>query len=120
MSSYTPMPLEWHPWYWDKTYLLDWLNGPDWHYRVPVPPVARLNFAPEWPPSPRYPDDNVITLTKQKAWGLAPFVGQPFAYTWNYATDQYGRSIAGDSSIHHLDAHTYQRMLSNRPRKYRP
>jgi hypothetical protein len=44
-----------------------------------------------------------LILTKQKAWGAAPYVGRPFVYVWKVATDQYGRSIAGDTMIVHRD-----------------
>lgn len=95
-----PAPLEWHPWYRDMTYLLDWLiHGTENTYFVPVPP-RRVQLVVE--PS-AYPDELACAaLTKRQAGGPAPYVGDPFIYTWWTATDQYGRSIASDSRIEYL------------------
>jgi hypothetical protein len=45
------------------------------------------------------PDLPVHTLTKEKAAGLAPYVGDPFMYVWYVATDGSGRSVGGDAHI---------------------
>lgn len=45
------------------------------------------------------PDLPMHTLTKEKAAGLAPYVGDPFMYVWYVATDELGRSVAGDAHI---------------------
>jgi hypothetical protein len=42
-------------------------------------------------------------LRKEKAAGLAPYVGGPFVYTRFVGTDELGRSITGDATIRHLD-----------------
>jgi hypothetical protein len=57
----------------------------------------------ETPPPPLewHPLDalRTVTLTKRKAWGAAPWTDHPYAYVWYVATDQLGRSIAGESWI---------------------
>ncbi len=91
-----PAPLEWHPWYRDRTWLLDWLeHGQQHNYLVPVP--RRVRFGADGPG-----DTACAVLTKRRAFGLAPYVGDPFLYTWWAATDQHGRSIASDSRIEYL------------------
>lgn len=93
-----PMPLEWHPWYRDKTWLLDWLNGatgyPASHVKIPVVPPLRVAYSVN-------PEDsatlNTVTLTKHRAQGWAPYVGRPFVYAWTVAVDELGRGIANDS-----------------------
>jgi hypothetical protein len=94
-----PAPLEWHPWYRDKTHLLDWLErGQQHNYLVPVSRRARFCEG-----GSVYPDTiSCAALTKRRAFGLAPYVGRPFVYTWWIATDQQGRSIAGGSRIEYL------------------
>lgn len=91
MTAKPPAPLEWHPFYRDKTYLLDWLkpNGSQ-VIRVPIPPVIRLDM-PESEDGP-----NIATLTKQRAWAQAPWTERPYVYLWYVGTDQWGRSIAGE------------------------
>jgi hypothetical protein len=43
-----------------------------------------------------------LRLTRQTAWGRAPYVGNPFVYTWKCASDQYGRWVAGERKIHYV------------------
>lgn len=95
-----PAPLEWHPWYCGKTYLLDWLaHGTQNTYLVPVP-RRRVQFVTELS---AYPDAIVCAaLVKRRAAAPAPYIGNPFVYTWWAATDQYGRSIASDTQIRYL------------------
>lgn len=105
-----PSPLEWHPYYRDKTFLLDWLEGrghlagPE--VRLPVtPPLSHLirDIGKMTYPAEDFPLPQVRTLTKRKAAGLAPYVGRPFHYEWHVATDDLGRHIAGDSRIVYHD-----------------
>lgn len=94
-----PPPLEWHPAYRDKTWLLDWLNGsgPD-VIRIPRP------AKPAWA-SPSVEDGPMSTeptiaphiLTRRMASGPAPYVGPPFIYAWTVGTDELGRHIASES-----------------------
>lgn len=100
-----PSPLAWHPFYRDKPWLIDWLEGnsslPSDHLRIPVPSPMRL-FNPE--PYPTVPSAmNVVVLTKRKAWGWAPYVGRPFVYVWPCAVDDLGRTIAGDTKIVYIE-----------------
>lgn len=101
-----PAPLEWHPAYRDQTWLLDWLEGrggwPTDRIVLPIAPTARafLSYDAATPvPEPLSPRTRV--LTKQRAWGAAPYVGRPFIYWWYFATDELNRSIAGDARIRH-------------------
>lgn len=104
MSTYArrdmpPEALDWHPWYRDKTWLLEWLESDDFHdLTVHVRRVMRFGyFDPEVPITAT--QKRVAILRKESAAGPAPHVGWPFWYEWNVATDQYGRSIAGESRI---------------------
>jgi hypothetical protein len=97
-----PRPLYWHPWYRDRTELLDWLNSSDYSPRIiPIPTAPRAVFwdiAEETYPT-RPPSWTQLRLTKQRAFGLAPYVGEPFGYAWYVASDELGRSIAGEARI---------------------
>lgn len=55
--------------------------------------------------SSTYPETSYVChiLRKEKAAGLAPYVGDPFVYIWYVATDELGRSVAGDAKIRYLD-----------------
>lgn len=99
-----PPPGECHPAYLDHHgWLRDWLNGapgyPTNHVKVPVPP--RLSAASILDPysSPFESPVRVRTLIKEKAGGPAPYVGDPFIYVWFVATDELGRTVAGDAHI---------------------
>ena len=89
-----PMPMECHPAYADQLWLMDWLNSEgqfaDRHV-IMIPKPINAD-----------PVDDKRTLTKQKAWALAPYTGKPFVYMWFCATDELGRSIAGKSWIEYL------------------
>jgi hypothetical protein len=90
-----PAPLEWHPAYRDKTWLIDWLNSRDGiYFRVPIIPELSVNSLEQI-------KDHEI-LTKQQAAGPAPYVGDPFIYVWFFVTDNLNRSIAGESWIEYL------------------
>jgi hypothetical protein len=41
--------------------------------------------------------DNKILVTRRKAFGPAPYVGEPFLYVWPVWMDDFGRHIAGDT-----------------------
>lgn len=103
-TSDCPPPLTWHPYYRGKTHLLDWLNGvgplaeAGWSIRLPKPRRVTMASADDLYPSAELSFD-VITMTKQRAWGPAPWTGEPFHYEWYVGTDELGRQIAGDSSI---------------------
>jgi hypothetical protein len=115
MTERPPPPLEWHPWYRDRTWLLDWLNGTgrwanDLTLRVPVLPsmrsLWRAALAGEPEPDP-VPMPTTLTLTRYKAVGLAPYVGRPFVYRWYVARDELGREIAGESRIVYTEGAHY-------------
>jgi len=103
-----PMPLEWHPAYVDKTYLIDWLDGVGrmgkmWDIQMMIAP--RFNFASyteTGPPSVTAPPFKTRVLHRQKCWGPAPYVGDPFVYIWFAAVDELGRGIAGESHIEYI------------------
>lgn len=102
-----PAPLEWHPYYRSKTWLLDWLErrGPyaDHHdIRIPViPSVRSWTYGPET--DAVEPDLRQLIMTRRRAHGPAPYVGRPFAYMWPIGTDNLGRHIAGEARIVYLD-----------------
>lgn len=98
-------PLEWHPWYRDKTQLIDWLNerGPlaNRHaIMIPIVPTVAATYSAD--------DDTTavvarpILIERRRAWGAAPYVGCPFVYEWNVGEDTLGRQIAGESRIRYL------------------
>jgi hypothetical protein len=96
-----PPPGECHPAYRDYPWLRDWLNGAAFpgqhHLRIPVMP--RLGAM--MPYRLNEPSVRERVLTKEKAAGLAPYVGDPFMYVWYVATDELGRSVSGDAQIHY-------------------
>ena len=101
-----PTPLEWHPFYRDRTWLLDWLErrgafADHHHIRLPVPPPVRAWLLEE--PDPSIPDFRELLLTREKCWGPAPYTGWPFVYVWSAASDHLGRWIAGEARIVYLD-----------------
>lgn len=94
-------PGEWDPYYNGEEWLREWLREsgrPD--IRIPVMPTMRWTAAPELfsaePPA-------VLTMTKRKAYGPAPYVGRPFVYVWHVGVDNLGRQIAGESQIVYTD-----------------
>jgi hypothetical protein len=97
-----PPPGECHPAYQDKPWARDWLNGAAFpgqhHLRIPV--MTRLSFDLTGG-SANEPSVRERVLTKEKAAGLAPYVGNPFMYVWYVATDELGRSVSGDTQIHY-------------------
>lgn len=104
-----PQPGEWHPWYQDKEWLRDWLEGTGQFagrhvIQVPVVPSLRqaLNFMA---PSVAM---NTLTLTKGKCLAPAPYVGRPFVYIWPVAWDQYKRCIAGEAKIQYRPAEVWE------------
>jgi len=103
-----PAPLEWHPAYRRHTDLLAWLDDPKGYPAVQVPFLEPPRVTADDPADPiKDTKIRVHTLTKQRAQGLAPYVGRPFIYRWTVATDQVGRSIAGESRIEYIDDHGY-------------
>lgn len=102
-----PAPLTIHPYYRrdDRMWLVDWLNDeahPFGNYvRLPMPAPAALIWAPDeaWAPT----EQKCLLLTRQRAYGFAPYVGRPFVYVWNAASDQHGRWVAGERRIAYLD-----------------
>jgi len=97
VSDVPPSPLEWDPAYdSQRPWLLDWLNS-----RGPYAGRDTL-LAPRPPLRPPFrvgPLPDLFRLTRQRAAGRAPYVGDPFHYEWWVARDELGRSIAGDTRI---------------------
>jgi hypothetical protein len=103
--KHPPPPLEWHPYYRDRTWLLDWLNGDGslgGHNTLRIPVMAPIRLPT---PDALYPVEPMtsLTMTRYKAMGPAPYVGRPFVYVWWVGVDDYGRSIASDSRIAYTD-----------------
>ena len=103
MSAETaPAPLDWHPAYADRTWLLDWLNGvgPCADRRemlLPILPSPLRSWSPD-DVGPTVPATlRTRVLTRRLCQGAAPYVGRPFVYQWCAAVDDLGRAIAGES-----------------------
>lgn len=96
-----PSPLEWHPAYADKTWLIDWLNErgqyADRHEMV-LPVSRRLTFTLDLAPTSADVSQHRV-LVRKRCVGAAPYVGRPFVYAWNAAVDDLGRAIAGEARI---------------------
>lgn len=127
-----PPPLEWHSFYCDRTELIEWLNGsPDYpahEIRLTIPKSVRVDLD-DYSTGPVELIE--LRLKKHKAIGWAPYVGEPFVYAWNFATDQYGRVIAGESRIKYVNpgywtatelemSYTYWRMYGDPQVEHRP
>lgn len=93
MPETVPMPLEWHPAYADQTWLLDWLATQEPYLVMDIPRPFRVSDLDESLILVR----RTMMLRKRRAAGPAPYVGRPFRYVWTVATDDVGRSIAGDA-----------------------
>src|SRR5438477_7403869 len=93
-----PMPGHCHPYYANRRdVIVDWLNGnTSYGYRLhlPVAPVIRFTAAAE--PPDLCVERPVVVLDRRRAWWPAPYVGRPYVYIWEVATDQYGRMVSGD------------------------
>lgn len=100
--SAPPIPLEWHPFYGEHAGLLDWLNQPGGSHAVMVARTEPMRIT-AIDLDPMAADPEPWMLSKRKAFGLAPYVGRPFVYAWQFATDQLGRAIAGESRIVYRD-----------------
>lgn len=101
-SGDCPPPLWWHPYYRGNNWLLDWLNGEGGFAEmtpIRLPITRRSSAAWLGTAAPVDSSFDVMTLTKQRAWGPAPWVGTPFHYEWYVGTDQLGRMVAGESRI---------------------
>lgn len=90
MNIRAPLPLERHPFYDDKT----WLIGLLAEGGAAVEYVQAGNLLEPG-------DVERLLITKQRVVALAPYVGDPFYYEWIVGTDNYGRQIATDSRIVH-------------------
>lgn len=97
MAKQPPPPGEVHPAYANNAGIQEWVErtGPlAERHRVQVPISRPVNL--------RSIEDDVSalltsdghTLTIGTAWGLAPYVGDPFVYEWRVGTDELGRSVA--------------------------
>jgi hypothetical protein len=107
MPTDVPMPMEWHPAYRDKTWLLDWLECRGAYADkgvivIPIMPRLRATFRAE-DDDPFDSSMRTLTLTRIKAGGPAPYVGNPFVYMWYCAYDELGRTIAGEAHIRYID-----------------
>lgn len=100
-----PMPGDWHPYYEQhRRWLTHWLNN-ETSATVLIAITRPSRFT--WPGEPLGPPSlgpsRRTQLRRQRAWGLAPYVGDPFVYVWWTASDDRGRWIAGDATtIQHV------------------
>jgi hypothetical protein len=107
MPTEVPMPMEWNPAYRDKTWLWDWLERRGAYANnniivLPIMPRLRAISRAEGD-KPSEPFTRTLTLTRIKAGGPAPYVGDPFVYMWYCAYDELGRTIAGEARIRYID-----------------
>lgn len=110
-----PPPLEWHPAYADRVdVLLDWLErrgayADPWVVKVPMPSGSlRAMLRDEEVPVTADLTFRVMTLTRRRCVGLAPYVGRPFRYEWDAAVDELGRWVAGPDRIVHHDLYPWE------------
>jgi hypothetical protein len=97
-------PLEWHPAYEDRPWLMDWLNGQGPSGRHPVIKLSMMRGL-EWGHMDRHRSSSLSgtrLLRRQQCWALAPYVGREFVYIWSVAVDELGRAIAGEAGIQYL------------------
>lgn len=97
-----PAPGEFHPYYEDhRQGLTNWLDDDVSRHSMlmPVAPVFRLIAEPI--ATPMVWEPKTTRLQRQRAWGIAPYVGDPFVYTWWSASDEHGRWIAGSATTIH-------------------
>ena len=101
MTPRTPAPpLEWHPWYAGKTWLLDWLNGVGEYGDRPeiqVPIQRPLSFTPDVEASLLAEPFQRLCIRRQTVHAPAAWTGLPYFWEWNIGVDEYGRQIAGES-----------------------
>lgn len=100
--STVPAPLEWHPAYRDRTWLIDWLErrgeyADRQHMRILF--TRPLRVCDLELTEPEELEATVMVLTRRRCFGLAPWVGDPFHYEWWVGEDNVGRCIAGDARI---------------------
>lgn len=99
-----PPPLETHPWYADKPWVWQWVAGkapefPKDMLRIPVMPVISTAI---FSGTADEPGLKVITMTRHRAWAPAPYVGDPFIYTWWVGKDSLGRYVSSDAEIQYV------------------
>jgi hypothetical protein len=100
-----PPPLEWHPAYRDRPWLIEWLNDPT-ETEINLAAARRPRFEkydPDEPVPDSAPSFPILRLTKSRARGSAPYVGRPFVYEWFVAHDEHGRFIASEAVPRYLD-----------------
>jgi hypothetical protein len=102
-----PLPSEVHSWYADKPWVLNWVAGKipqfdKYMLRIPVIPSVRAYLVENIDTYPSMVRE--IQMTRQQAWGLAPYVGDPFIYTWWVGTDTYGRQVSSGAEIQYIKA----------------
>jgi len=95
-----PAPGEWHRDYRHLLTLLDWLKRGN-AVGLPLARAAQASRVRMYVLSQKKTIPNA-TLRRHAAIAPAPYVGDPFIYTWWFAVDQVGRAIATDSRIKYL------------------
>lgn len=96
----TPDPGQWHRDYRHLPGLVAWLKRGN-VVDLQLAGAARMRKAQIYATGRVKVIPNAL-LRRHAAIGPAPFVGQPFVYTWRFAVDQSGRSIATESRIEYL------------------
>lgn len=97
-------PPQTHPYYADKPWLLDWVEGRGLYAQsdtvnLPVFPTLRPDadtVDPSALPLRR------ITVTRRMVIARAPYVGRPFIYMWPVGVDNLGRCLVGESRLVYL------------------
>lgn len=102
---HVPAPLEWHPAYAGQTWLIEYLQraGPRQHVlRIARPRTRDAVMVADGEDLVLGPSGiDFFTLKMHRLAGPAPYVGEPFIYTWLALVDELGRAVAGDSWVVH-------------------
>ncbi|MEV8610271.1 hypothetical protein AB0383_20490 [Amycolatopsis sp. NPDC051373] len=87
-----------------KRTIIDWLDGKSYGGHVlhlPKPVSFKAMIAdPGALPIPKLDDmsSRTITMQREKAFAVAPYVGRPFVYWWWSAVDDMGRGAGGEET----------------------
>lgn len=107
MSNPMPPPPGFvHPWYADKPWVRDWVTGKppyrptDYTLKIAIPAPLSYEFGVS---ESALTTDNIITMERQKAAGMAPYVGTAFMYLWYVGVDSYGRQVCSEATIVHMN-----------------
>lgn len=101
-----PWPGQWHPFYEpNREALTAWLDGTGLQHDVihlyRPRPMRITDYRPDAPPLDTIDkwERDVITLTRKRFYGIAPYVGDPFVYVWTVGVDHLKRYVCSEAAI---------------------